>query len=58
MSGHRTARSPSCVVDNLYKQYETDAGPQPVLKDVSLSIESRRIRCRDGSRPARANPPS
>jgi putative ABC transport system ATP-binding protein len=25
-------------VENLYKQYETDAGPQPVLTDVTLSI--------------------
>jgi putative ABC transport system ATP-binding protein len=25
-------------VDHLFKQYETDAGPQPVLKDVTLSI--------------------
>jgi putative ABC transport system ATP-binding protein len=25
-------------VEHLYKQYETDAGPQPVLKDVTLSI--------------------
>ncbi len=26
------------TVEHLYKQYETDAGPQPVLKDVSLDI--------------------
>jgi putative ABC transport system ATP-binding protein len=25
-------------VDHLFKQYETDAGPQPVLSDVTLSI--------------------
>ena len=25
-------------VDHLFKQYETDAGPQPVLTDVTLSI--------------------
>ena len=25
-------------VENLFKQYETDAGPQPVLKDVTLAI--------------------
>jgi len=25
-------------VQNLFKQYETDAGPQPVLKDVTLAI--------------------
>jgi putative ABC transport system ATP-binding protein len=25
-------------VENLYKQYETDAGPQPVLKGVNLSV--------------------
>jgi putative ABC transport system ATP-binding protein len=25
-------------VESLYKQYETDAGPHPVLKDVDLSI--------------------
>jgi putative ABC transport system ATP-binding protein len=25
-------------VENLYKQYDTDAGPQPVLKDVTLGI--------------------
>ena len=25
-------------VENLFKQYETDAGPQPVLKDVTLVI--------------------
>jgi putative ABC transport system ATP-binding protein len=25
-------------VEGLYKQYETDAGPQPVLQDVTLSI--------------------
>jgi len=31
---------PSAVVqvENLHKQYETDAGPQPVLKDVTLAI--------------------
>ena len=26
------------VVEGLYKQYETDAGPHPVLKDVNLEI--------------------
>jgi len=26
------------IVEGLYKQYETDAGPQPVLKDVNLEI--------------------
>jgi len=26
-------------VENLFKQYETDAGPQPVLKEVTLTIE-------------------
>jgi putative ABC transport system ATP-binding protein len=27
-------------VEDLHKQYETDAGPQPVLKGVTLSIEA------------------
>jgi putative ABC transport system ATP-binding protein len=33
--------TPGAVVQvkNLYKQYETEAGAQPVLKDVSLSID-------------------
>ncbi len=29
------------VVEHLYKQYETAAGPVPVLKDVNLRIEAR-----------------
>jgi putative ABC transport system ATP-binding protein len=32
------ASAPLIRVDHLYKQYETDAGPQPVLRDVSLTI--------------------
>jgi putative ABC transport system ATP-binding protein len=33
------ARSSDVVeVERLHKQYETDAGPQPVLKDVTLAI--------------------
>ena len=34
MSGSR----PVVQVEALYKQYETDAGPYPVLKDVDLMI--------------------
>ena len=37
MSPIDTARS-LVQVESLYKQYETDAGPQPVLTDVTLSI--------------------
>ncbi|MBI1397548.1 MAG: ATP-binding cassette domain-containing protein [Betaproteobacteria bacterium] len=33
-------RDPVVVVDHLFKQYETAAGPQPVLRDVCLSIRS------------------
>jgi putative ABC transport system ATP-binding protein len=32
------ANAPLILVEHLYKQYETDAGPQPVLRDVSLTI--------------------
>jgi len=32
------ARRPVVVVEHLYKQYETAAGPHPVLKDISLTI--------------------
>jgi putative ABC transport system ATP-binding protein len=32
------ASVPLILVEHLYKQYETDAGPQPVLRDVSLTI--------------------
>jgi putative ABC transport system ATP-binding protein len=34
-----TTAAPAVVqVENLFKQYETDAGPQPVLKNVTLAI--------------------
>jgi putative ABC transport system ATP-binding protein len=32
------ATSDVVEADHLFKQYETDAGPQPVLRDVTLSI--------------------
>ena len=36
----RAETSPRSLVqvENLYKQYETDAGPQPVLKGVNVSV--------------------
>ncbi|HZP88666.1 MAG TPA: ABC transporter ATP-binding protein [Burkholderiales bacterium] len=37
---HRAAARPLIVVENLYKQYETDAGPHPVLRDVNLRIDA------------------
>ncbi|HEY7758462.1 MAG TPA: ABC transporter ATP-binding protein [Burkholderiales bacterium] len=33
------ASTPLILIEHLHKQYETDAGPQPVLRDVSLRIE-------------------
>jgi putative ABC transport system ATP-binding protein len=33
------ASAPLILVEHLHKQYETDAGPQPVLRDVSLRID-------------------
>ncbi|HXV08677.1 MAG TPA: ABC transporter ATP-binding protein [Burkholderiales bacterium] len=33
------ASAPLILIEHLHKQYETDAGPQPVLRDVSLRIE-------------------
>ncbi|HEU5283735.1 MAG TPA: ABC transporter ATP-binding protein [Burkholderiales bacterium] len=32
------ANTPLILVEHLHKHYETDAGPQPVLRDVSLTI--------------------
>ena len=34
------ASPPLILVEHLYKQYETEAGPQPVLRDVGLAIEA------------------
>ena len=38
MSDAPHATGPVVAIEHLYKQYETAAGPQPVLKDVSLTI--------------------
>jgi len=38
MSVASASARPVVRVRGLYKQYETDAGPQPVLKDVNLTI--------------------
>ncbi len=34
------ASTPLIVIEHLHKHYDTDAGPQPVLRDVSLRIEA------------------
>ena len=38
MDQHAAASPPLIRVEELHKQYETDAGPQPVLRGVTLSI--------------------
>ena len=38
MQAHAHPVSPLIRVEDLHKQYETDAGPQPVLRGVNLSI--------------------